>query len=233
VIALRKLRDDDKTYGAAIAQLRARDAEYRTALKKRRNVDKYLDYYKDAGVKAALFFETHQKCAYCESKYDHIAWGDVEHVLPKSNDPKRLLDYDNLTVACPVCNGRKRDREYHDGSGLLDPFNDDPKNFLYVDGTFLWPSEEYAPYVRAKRTIDDIQLNRDPLIGQRKELLEHCHMALREYRNAPTAAIREFARETILDMTRPGSEFSAVATAFFRLRAPELFQSKRRGRRSG
>lgn len=37
--------------------------------------------YGHPDVKAALIAETNGKCAYCESKLLHIAYGDVEHIV--------------------------------------------------------------------------------------------------------------------------------------------------------
>jgi uncharacterized protein (TIGR02646 family) len=68
-------------------------------------------HYRHPDIKAALVAETHNKCAYCESKLQHIHHGDVEHIFPKSRDPSRMLKWDNLTLACEVCNQNKSDRD--------------------------------------------------------------------------------------------------------------------------
>ena len=43
-------------------------------------------------IKAALMKETHDKCAYCESKVGHNCPGDAEHKIPVSHDAQRLFD---------------------------------------------------------------------------------------------------------------------------------------------
>ncbi len=49
--------------------------------------------YAAKSVKAALRKAQHDKCAFCESKISHIAYGEVEHFRPKAgyrqtvNDP--------------------------------------------------------------------------------------------------------------------------------------------------
>src|ERR1700722_9410453 len=63
--------------------------------------------YRHAKIKQALLDETHGKCAYCESKLRHIAYGDIEHVVPKSVRPELSFDWQNLTLACDVCNTNK------------------------------------------------------------------------------------------------------------------------------
>ncbi|MFD2781156.1 HNH endonuclease [Novosphingobium pokkalii] len=63
--------------------------------------------YNHPTVKAALKAETSEKCAYCESKMLHVTFGDIEHIVPKSADPKLTFDWENLTLACDVCNTKK------------------------------------------------------------------------------------------------------------------------------
>ena len=43
--------------------------------------------YNHPEIKAELLKETHSKCAYCESKFRHVTYGDIEHVVPKSQEP--------------------------------------------------------------------------------------------------------------------------------------------------
>ena len=47
--------------------------------------------YNHSDIKSALIEETHRKCAYCESKLRHISYGDIEHVVPKSDDPLEVV----------------------------------------------------------------------------------------------------------------------------------------------
>ena len=49
--------------------------------------------YNHAEIKSALIAETHGKCAYCESKIRHVSYGDIEHVMPKVNDPTRWFEW--------------------------------------------------------------------------------------------------------------------------------------------
>ena len=70
-------------------------------------VSRYSD--EKLGLKAYLLQETHEKCAYCESKITHVDYGDIEHIVPKSVRPDLAVDLGNLTVACGVCNTNKSD----------------------------------------------------------------------------------------------------------------------------
>jgi len=50
------------------------------------------DIYAHEDVKAALKAMQHDKCAFCESKVSHIAYGDVEHYRPKGGFCQQQLD---------------------------------------------------------------------------------------------------------------------------------------------
>ena len=90
--------------------------------------------YNHAEIKSALVAETHGKCAYCESKMRHVSYGDIEHVLPKINDPTRWFDWANLTLACSVCNTKKSDSPA-EGEEFIDPYSVDPEEFFLAVGT--------------------------------------------------------------------------------------------------
>ncbi|HXU30001.1 MAG TPA: hypothetical protein VN851_05435 [Thermoanaerobaculia bacterium] len=75
--------------------------------------------YGDPSVKSLLIEAQHGKCAFCESKIQHIAYGDVEHFRPKAgyrqheDDPLGrpgyywlAYDWSNLYLACQLCNQR-------------------------------------------------------------------------------------------------------------------------------
>jgi len=55
-------------------------------------------------AKDQLRIESHGKCAYCEGKADHVAYGDVEHFRPKSVYWWLAYCYDNFTFSCQLCN---------------------------------------------------------------------------------------------------------------------------------
>lgn len=74
--------------------------------------------YADDSVKEALKTMQHYKCCFCESKFAHISYGDVEHFRPKGgykqNETDKDLvkpgyywlayDWNNLLVSCTLCN---------------------------------------------------------------------------------------------------------------------------------
>ena len=123
--------------------------------------------YRHPDIKDALVKETHGKCAYCESKLLHIHHGDVEHIYPKSLDPNKTFDWDNLTLACEVCNQFKSN---HDPNMLhiIDPYNIDPATHINFIGTIVHAVT--ADYGQSTKSI--LKLNRAELCERRREKLE-------------------------------------------------------------
>src|SRR5437016_1604606 len=75
--------------------------------------------YGAATVKDTLRIAQHKKCAFCESYFAHVGFGDVEHFRPKagykqrdSDELKRpgyywlAYDWSNLFYSCQLCNQR-------------------------------------------------------------------------------------------------------------------------------
>lgn len=90
--------------------------------------------YKAAVVKDELNAMFHKKCAYCESRYAHVAPVDVEHFRPKSgfiNNSGKLVrpgyywltaEWTNLLPSCIDCN-RKRKQIILSEDGQIDERN--------------------------------------------------------------------------------------------------------------
>ncbi len=75
--------------------------------------------YRHCSVKAALRKAQHDKCAFCESRFSHVGYGDVEHFRPKAGYNQRAgapltspgyywlaYDWNNLFLSCQLCNQR-------------------------------------------------------------------------------------------------------------------------------
>lgn len=148
--------------------------------------------YNHADIKEALIKETAGKCAYCESKIRHIAYGDIEHITPKKPNPHLWFEWTNLTLACDICNTNKGESE-----GLLDPYEADPELAFHFIGTTVWakPGNEIAKY-----TLTTIDLNRKELLEKRQERVERLMYLLEilsRTERAPLAAIlaEDFKKE--------------------------------------
>ena len=126
-----------------------------------------LSRYRHPDIKAELIIETSGKCAYCESKLLHIHHGDVEHIYPKSLDPLKAFEWENLTLACEICNQNKSNKDPL-AECIIDPYHDDPEEH------FLFVGELIATRGTAKgiATREILALQRVALIEVRREHLE-------------------------------------------------------------
>jgi uncharacterized protein (TIGR02646 family) len=154
--------------------------------------------YAAKSVKAALQRAQHDKCAFCESKISHIAYGDVEHFRPKSgyrqnpNDPLTrpgyywlAYDWGNLLLCCQLCNQQhkanhfplmettQRARSHRDDIKfeqplLIHPAEEEPQDFLEFHGASLRAS---GGNERGTVTIRLLELNRHTILERRLDVL--------------------------------------------------------------
>jgi uncharacterized protein (TIGR02646 family) len=164
--------------------------------------------YNTPGIKERLLTETHAKCAYCESKLTHVTYGDIEHITPKSSARERTYEWENLTIACDICNTNKGDQE-----GVIDPYQVDPEtvHFRFM-GPMVTIRGDSEP---GKLTLTLLQLNRPPLMEIRKERIEDLGRRLREILKTQDEVTRTvLAKALINGETDASKEFAACARAF-------------------
>ena len=177
------------------------------------------------------------KCAFCESKVDLSANGILDHLRPKwatrglgreySPDHYWWLAYvwDNLYLACPVCNKHRGQRfpvkgkringpDEHPSAEeplLLDPCQDAPEEHLRFE-----ESGVVSPLsLRGEVTINLVALNRSGLVTRRKRLAQDIKGTWREAaQTLPRVPQRIIARLNAL--TAPGAELSGCATQIVR-----------------
>ena len=175
------------------AYLRAPDA-YRRGTRK---LELDSDVYGHEQVKAVLREAQHGKCAFCESKVTHIAYGDIEHFRPKGGFRQRAAGplerpgyywlaytWENLLFTCQLCNQRhkrnefpllnpeKRARTHRDAvsderPAFIDPSTEDPAASLSFRDEVPFPKNK-----RGATTIRALGLKRGPLNERRKDRLE-------------------------------------------------------------
>jgi hypothetical protein len=152
-------------------------------------------------VKAALIAETNGKCAYCESKLLHIAYGDVEHIVAKALDPNLAYEWSNLTIACDKCNTAKSDKE-----GLLDPYTDDLSSAVEFAGP--WIAARVGSDL-GNVTVVVLGLNRPELMERRTEKLDALRRQLEVILKTANANRRQLLLDAFLEeATSPKTEFS-------------------------
>jgi uncharacterized protein (TIGR02646 family) len=154
--------------------------------------------YGDPSVKDALRAAQHGKCAFCESSFGHVAYGDVEHFRPKAGYKQRPEDglgrpgyywlayeWGNLFYSCQLCNQRfkqnlfplanphRRAKSHRDDIALenpllLDPAMYDPAQFLSFQSEVVYPLENNPI---GQTTIEILGLNRGELTERRRQHL--------------------------------------------------------------
>lgn len=170
-------------------------------------IGKKTKRYGHKDIKDALIAENHGKCAYCEAYVRHVSHGDIEHISPKSKDPEKTFDWNNLTLACERCNLKKSNAE-----GVIDPHVDDPDaHLLFVAAVVRGRTTKGMQSIKPTRGLD---LNRT-------ELVERRGVQISRYADSYERIIQEQdeVKRSILiealqnDLTDPKTEYSAMLNA--------------------
>jgi hypothetical protein len=166
-----------------------------------------IDRYKHPEIKEALILETSGKCAYCESKLTHIAFGHIEHVAPKSRRPDLAFDWENLTLACELCNTKKGVRE-----DLIDPYVDYPDHHLIFHEAYVFVLPGSDKGLLSQRILD---LNRAGLVEQRRDALRALDGLLDRIARTKNSEVRAILKAELEKLAKDKSrEYSAMTDAF-------------------
>ena len=170
--------------------------------------DEITSRYKEPTIKATLEKETHDKCAYCESKIKHITYGDIEHILPKNKDarPDLYVEWTNLTLACEQCN-RSGKRTYYNPQLLLikQHFNDIGPLIMPVLGDS-----------RAYVTRNVLKLNRAALVERRIERITLVEPLLILWANEQTDGMKEILEQQLHDEYSEDKEYSSTIKSYLK-----------------
>lgn len=182
--------------------------EFLDALESGTATDTQKFRYRHPDVKEALRTETHDKCAYCESKISHIHPGETDHILPSSRKPELYVEWENLTYVCSECNRRKSDY-YSEAEPLVNPYSDEPSNHLIFCGPLVLDRD-----AKGYRTRRKIGLSRTALIERKQERIEQINSLVRQWRETPDGPTREFLKAEIQQFATVDAEFAATAQAY-------------------
>lgn len=166
--------------------------------------------YKEPAVKNLIKLETHEKCAYCESKITHIDFGDVEHIIPKALRPDLTFNYDNLTLACGICNGRKGDY-FDEDNAILNPYMDEPRDHLRAFGPVVLRTPASDRGLITEKKLD---LNRGALVEKRQERLEAIASLLDQIYRAANPAVKKVLIEQVAEECQPSKEYAFVVQEY-------------------
>lgn len=166
--------------------------------------------YNHKDIKDQIVKETNGKCAYCESKLRHIHHGDIEHIFPKSLDETKRFEWNNLTLACEICNQYKSNQDPY-LTHIQDPYASDPeKSFLFAGSLIVGLN------TTGICTESILKLNRAELLERRLERLEKIRMI---FQNAINLSLPQPVRQNIYnDLIRKeadsSSEYAAMVKCF-------------------
>jgi uncharacterized protein (TIGR02646 family) len=133
--------------------------------------------YKHKEIKRTLEEMCQKKCAYCESKLSHVAYGHIEHFRPFSRFEDLCFDWENLFLSCEICNGKRYKSDKfpitNNGETIINPAEDEPSEhleFLIDPATKLC----YVGYktARGKITEECLGLNRADLLQYRSTYIK-------------------------------------------------------------
>jgi uncharacterized protein (TIGR02646 family) len=165
--------------------------------------------YRREDIRDALREETHCKCAYCESLIEHVSYVHIEHILPKKTFPELVCAWENLTLACPRCNGSKG-TYYSAVAPLLNPYTDD----VVAGITFFGPMAIQRTD-QARLTISRIKLNRADLLFRRKDKLEEIEKLIALWiQAADNAPLREALTEDLNEKLGDAAEYTNCVRCF-------------------
>lgn len=124
------------------------------------------DKYQHKDIKTQLSHMFLGRCAYCESKYDHVDFGDIEHFRPKEQFPLLSIKWTNLLLACPRCNINKGTQ--FPQPKMLNPCIDNPdEHFLFDYDPIIGIASVLGVTPRGLTTETVLKLNRDELRNKR------------------------------------------------------------------
>ena len=167
--------------------------------------------YNNPVIKDTLEKETYGKCAYCESKIKHIAYGDIEHIFPKIKRPDLYVEWNNLTLACEQCNRSGKKTYYDPKLPLINPYVDQPEAHLQDIGPLIMPIIHDE---RADMTEKVLKLNRPALIERRTERIQSVEVLLQMWARETNQIKKDLLKEQLCNEFSDDNEFSSTVKGF-------------------
>jgi uncharacterized protein (TIGR02646 family) len=137
--------------------------------------------YRHKSIRKALVAIFNGKCAYCESKILHVDFGHIEHFKPKSKYKNLTFTWENLLLACGVCNGAgnkgSKFPQEDEGGPPVNPCEDTPGEHL----RFIYDKKSGIATVgfltrRGEISIELYGLNRNELRSYRSDFVKKLYV---------------------------------------------------------
>lgn len=165
--------------------------------------------YRHQEIRSSLENETHNKCAYCETYIKPASFGDVEHFLPKAKYPNDIFKWENLTLACEVCN--RTHKKEHDNPPLINPYIDTPTNHLEPEGPMIISKLNDQ---KGDTTVTVLQLNRPELLLRRAEKINSILSLLSRWELEQNLPYKNILKGQLVQEADSSKEYSLVIKSF-------------------
>lgn len=163
----------------------------------------------------------HYKCAYCEARPGHVSHPQIEHYRPKglTRFEGEMFDWDNWLLSCGICNEEKwKHFPEEDGQPLLlNPAEEDPAPHLCFIGPRLRGLTK-----RGKKTVELVELDRQPLRGERESWLSVVHALLLIWVESEDEEVRQECREHLIWGMQDDAPFAGMTRACLGEKCPKL-----------
>jgi hypothetical protein len=167
-----------------------------------------------------LFHRFNRKCAFCESKVEHISRPHIEHYRPKGRKEFEsiMFEWSNWLSSCGRCNEKKwKHFPFTDGvPSLIDPSSENAGMHLKFVG-----AEAIGLTARGEETIRMLGLDRLPLRNERKSWLNRVDVLLLLAITAENS-IKTEVREHLIWMMQPDAPYTAVTRNYLADKCPNL-----------
>lgn len=167
--------------------------------------------YREKEIKEQIILETHNKCAYCESKIGHVCTGDVEHIIPKSKRPDLYVEWTNLTLACEECNRTGKKDYYDPNDPLINPYIDNPDNHLIAAGPLILNIPGDRKGYITKNVLD---LNRSGLIERRVERIRALTNLAEMWAKETNGCVKSLLETQLKKEAEPDKEYSFIVKKY-------------------
>jgi len=119
-----------------------------------------VNNYRTPEILAALGIVFLDKCYLCEKKLPHANFFQVDHFIPKNEDPDLEFEWSNLYLCCIECNGTRT--KSTPAGGYLDPCNivDDVEDEI----VYSLPAYEYNEPLFTPRLVDPSDKTKNAII---------------------------------------------------------------------
>lgn len=172
----------------------------------------------DAEILAQRF---HRKCAYCEARPGHVSHPHVEHFRPKglARFENEMFDWANWLLSCGVCNeGKWKHFPEEDGNPLLlNPAEEEPSHHLCFAGSRLRGLTK-----RGKKTVELVDLDRQPLRDERESWLNMVGCLLLCWVESNDENVRQSCREHLIWTMQDDAPFAGMTRAYLGHKCPKL-----------